>query len=73
MSILYGGIIFLREDASLLFKVAIFLLIAYYTLSFFLLWGRAFAELFTQYRIVAAVAPWIKRISFYARESDHLT
>ena len=72
MSILYGGIIFLRQDASLLFKFAVFLLIVNYTLSYFILWGRAFAELFTKYRLVAAVTPFLQRLSFYAVESDHL-
>ena len=72
MSILYGGIIFLREDASLLFKVAIFVLIAYYMLSFVVLWTRAFAELFTKYRLVKALTPWLRRLSTYAKASDHI-
>ena len=72
MSILYGGIIFLREDAGLLFKFTIFLLIAYYMMSFFILWARALAELFTKYRLVQGIVPLLKRLSFYSAESDHI-
>ena len=62
----------MREDAGLLFKLAIFLLIAYYMMSFCILWARAFAELFTKYRLVKAIAPLLRRMSFYSDESDHI-
>ena len=72
MAILYGGIVFLRADASLLLKVAVFVLIALFTLSFFLLWARALAEVFSKYRLVAAAIPHLRRLSYFSGESDHV-